>query len=282
MKKGLRWKLILTGFVVIFALILAYPPKEKIELGLDLKGGMHLVLQVVTDDAINYETDQAVLRLGEQLKKKNIEYEALAKSTIGKFTLQAFNPEQEGQIKEILDDYFRDWDYSITGSTVSLSLRPNIARYYRDQSVNQAQETIRSRVDELGLTEPTIQRQGLTTGSERIIVELPGVENPERVKNILKTTALLEWKLVKGGPAPDRETLLADFGGNVPEDLQVIRGDPRRTEGGYYLVTQVAPVTGKDLRDARPSVDEWNNPAVLFSFNSDGARKNSRSGNYRR
>jgi preprotein translocase subunit SecD len=273
MKKGLRWKIILTALVVVFALILAYPPKEKIELGLDLKGGMHLVLQVVTDDAINYETDQAVLRLGERLKKDNIEYGTIAKSTIGRFSLQEFNLEQEGKIKEILDDYFRDWDYSIIGSTVSLSLRPNIARYYRDQSVNQAQETIRNRVDELGLTEPTIQRQGLTTGSDRIIVELPGVENPERVKNILKTTALLEWKLVKAGPAPDRETLLADFGGKVPEDQQVIRGDPRRTEGGYYLVTQVAPITGKDLRDARPSIDEWNNPAVLFSFNADGARR---------
>ena len=276
MKKGLRWKVILTALVVIFALIFTYSPKEKkinIELGLDLKGGMHLVLQVVTDDAINYETDQAVLRLEEQLKKKNIKYEAITKSTIGKFSLQEFNPEQEGQIKEILDDYLRDWDHSIMGNSISFSLRPNIARYFREQSVNQAQETIRSRVDELGLTEPTIQRQGLTTGSDMIIVELPGVENPERVKNILKTTALLEWKLVKAGPAPDRETLLADFGSKVPEDLMVIRGDPRRKEGGYYLVTQVAPVTGKDLRDARPSVDEWNNPAVLFSFNADGARR---------
>jgi len=273
MKKGLRWKIILTVLVVVFALILAYPPKEKIELGLDLKGGMHLVLQVVTDDAINYETDQAVLRLEERLKKDDIEYGTITKSTIGKFSLQEFNLEQEGKIEEILDDYFRDWDYSITGNTVSFSLRPNIARYYRDQSVNQAQETIRNRVDELGLTEPTIQRQGLTTGSDRIIVELPGVENPERVKNILKTTALLEWKLVKAGPAPDRETLLADFGGKVPDDQVVIRGDPKRTEGGYYLVTQVAPVTGKDLRDSRPSVDEWNNPAVSFSFNADGARR---------
>ncbi|NIM59410.1 MAG: protein translocase subunit SecD, partial [Candidatus Aminicenantes bacterium] len=167
MKKVLQWKLVLTGLIVALALVLAYPPKEKIELGLDLKGGMHLVLQVVTDDAINYETDQAVLLLGDRLKRNNIEYETIAKTTIGKFTLQEFNPEQEGQIREILDDYFREWDYSIIGSTVSFSLRPNIARYYRDQSVNQAQETIRSRVDELGLTEPTIQRQGLTTGSDR-------------------------------------------------------------------------------------------------------------------
>ena len=271
MKKGLEWKIILTVLIIGLALLAAY--LKRIELGLDLKGGMHLVLQVVTDDAVNYETDQAVMRLGERLKRDDVEYGTIAKTTIGKFSLQEFNPEQEGKIKEILDDYFRDWDYMIVGNTVSLTIRPNIARYYREQSVNQAQETIRSRVDELGLTEPTIQRQGLTTGSDRIIVELPGVENPDRVKNILKTTALLEWKLVKAGPAIDRETLLADFGGEVPEDLMVIRGDPRRTEGGYYLVTQVAPVTGKDLRDARPSVDEWNNPAVLFSFNADGSRR---------
>ena len=74
MKKGLRWKVILTALVIVFALILAYPPKDKIELGLDLKGGMHLVLQVVTDDALNYETDQAIMSLGEQLRKKDIEH----------------------------------------------------------------------------------------------------------------------------------------------------------------------------------------------------------------
>ena len=107
-------------------------------------------------------------------------------------------------------------------------------------------------------------------------MELPGVENPERVKNIIKTTAFLEWKLVKAGPAPDQEALLKDFGGDVPGDMQVLRGDPRRTEGGYYLVSQVAAITGKDLLDARSSIDEWNNPAVSFSLNSDGARRFSK------
>ncbi len=102
MKKDFTWKIIITAVVIIGALIFAYDRKEKkinIQLGLDLKGGMHLVLQVVTDDAINYETDQAVLRLRERLKRDNIEYGTIAKTTIGKFSLQEFNPEQEGQIR---------------------------------------------------------------------------------------------------------------------------------------------------------------------------------------
>lgn len=271
MKKKLRWKLILVIAVVALAIFLSYPPKDKINLGLDLKGGMHLVLQVVTDDAINIETDQEIMRLRDQLKKKNIEFETIVKGKLGRFTIQEINPDQEGKIKDLLDDYFKEWDYSVIGKTITLSIRPNVARYLRDQAVRQCQQTIWNRVDELGLVEPTIQRQGLT--GERIIVELPGVENPDKVKNLIKTTAFLEWKLVKGGPAPDEETLLKDFGGKVPEDLEILRGDPKKTEGGYYLVTRVATVTGNDLRNARRSEDEWNSPAVAFSFKPDGAKR---------
>ncbi len=274
MKKKLRWKLILVIAVVALAIFLSYPPKDKINLGLDLKGGMHLVLQVVTDDAINIETDQEIMRLRDQLKKKNIEFETIVKGKLGRFTIQEINPDQEGKIKDLLDDYFKEWDYSVIGKTITLSIRPNVARYLRDQAVRQCQQTIWNRVDELGLVEPTIQRQGLA--GERIIVELPGVENPDKVKNLIKTTAFLEWKLVKGGPAPDEETLLKDFGGKVPEDLEILRGDPKKTEGGYYLVTRVATVTGNDLRNARRSEDEWNSPAVAFSFKPDGAKRFSK------
>lgn len=271
MKKRLRWKLILVIAVVALSIFLSYPPQKKVKLGLDLRGGIHLVLQVITNDAINIETDQEIMRLRDRLKKKNIKFETIAKKKLGHFTIQGINPDQEGKIKDILDEYLKEWDYSTSRKSISLSLKPNVAQYLKDQSVNQALETIRNRVDELGLAEPTIQRQGLA--GERIIVELPGVENPERVKKIIKTTALLEWKLVKAGPAPDKETLLKDFGGKVPEDMEILRGDPKRTEGGYYLVHHVAIVTGKDLRNARRSVDEWNNPAVSFSLNPDGAKR---------
>lgn len=271
MKKTLRWKVILVLAVIALALIIAYPPGEKINLGLDLKGGMHLVFQVVTDDAINIETDQEIARIQEQFKRKNIQHGLIVKGKIGQFSIQEISSDQEGEIKDILDDYFKDWDYSIIGTTVTVSLKPNVVQYLKDQSVNQARETISNRVDQFGVTEPAIQRQGL--GGDRIIVELPGVENPERVMKIIKMTALLEWKLVKGGPAPDRETLLKEYGGEVPEDMEVLKGDPQRTEGGYYLVSRVSAVTGKDLRNARRSVDEWNNPSVAFTLDPDGAKR---------
>lgn len=272
MKKRLRWKVILVVIIILLAIFISYPPGDKINLGLDLKGGMHLVLQVVTEDAINMETDQEIVRLQELLKKNDIEVKTIAKEKPGQFVIQEINPEQEGKIKELLDDYFQEWNCSFIGRTVSLSMKANVAMYRREQSVKMALETINNRVNEFGLTEPTIQRQGIA-GGDRIIVELPGIEDPERVKNIIKTTALLKWQLVKAGPAPDRETLLNDYGGEVPEDMEILRGDPVRTEGGYYLVSKVAPVTGKDLRNARRSVDEWNSPSVAFTLNQDGAKR---------
>ncbi len=270
MKKDLRWKSILVLAVIVLAGILAYPPGEKIHLGLDLEGGMHLVLEVITDDALSIETGQEILRLEDQLKRKNLTYTTVSKDGTTQFSILEINLDQENEIRDLLDEFFRDWDYTIVGNRVSVSLKSGAVNYLRDLSVRQARETIQNRVDELGLAEPTIQRQG--TGN-RIIVELPGVENPDRIKNIIKTTALLEWRLVLGGPAPDRETLLQDFGGEVPSDAEILRGDPQRTEGGYYLVSKVAPVTGKDLINARRSTDEWNNPAVLFTLNAEAGRR---------
>ncbi|HDJ23232.1 MAG: protein translocase subunit SecD [Candidatus Aminicenantes bacterium 4484_214] len=271
MKKNLRWKIILVVVVIGLCLYLSYPPGEKIHLGLDLKGGMHLVLQVLTDDAINIETDQAILRLQEQLKKEEINFENITKGRLGEIILTSFDQEKEGQLRKIIDEYFRDWDSSFSGNKVTLKIKPGVATYLREQSVRQALETLRNRIDELGLTEPTIQRQGIA--GDRIIVELPGVDNPERVKEIIKTTALLEWRLVIAGPAPDKETLLQKYGGELPPDLEILPGDPKRTQGGYYLVQRVSPVVGKDLRNARRSIDEWNNPAVAFTLSPDAGKR---------
>jgi preprotein translocase subunit SecD len=271
MKKGLQWKLLLTLGVTALSIFLFVPPKDKIKLGLDLKGGIHLVLQVMTDDAVNIETDQEISRLQEQLKKKNVTFKTMVKGDIGKFTIQGLGMDQEGALKSVLDETFQEWDYSFLGENVSLQMKDTAKRYLKEQAVTQALETIRNRVDVMGVSEPLIQRQGMA--GDRIVVELPGIEDPERVKGIIKTTAILEWKLVRAGPAPDEATLLASTGGTVPEDAQVVRGDPKRGEAGYYLVDRVATVTGKDLRTVRRSVDEWNSPAVSFSLNPEGGRR---------
>jgi len=270
MKKGLQWKLILTLAVTALAIFLFFPPKDKIKLGLDLKGGIHLVLQVMTEDAVTIETDTEIARLQEQLKKKNITTKAIIKGDVGKFTVQGLGVDQEAGLRTVLDDSFQEWDYSFLGETVSLQMKDPAVRYLKEQAVTQALETIRNRVDTFGVSEPMIQRQGMA--GDRIVIELPGIEDPERVKNLIKTTAILEWKLVRAGPAPDEAALLASTGGTVPEDAQVAKGDPNR-EPGFYLLDRVATVSGKDLRTVRRSADEWNSPAVSFSLNPEGGRR---------
>ena len=275
MKKNLRWKIILVLGVIALSVFLAYPPSTKIKYGLDLEGGMHLVLQVVTDDAINNETNQEILRLQDQMKKKDISYDTIVKSDerIGRISLQGFDPEKERDVRDLLDEYFGEWDASFSGNNAIMTMKANAATYFRDQAVKQSIETIRGRVDELGLSEIPIQRQGGLQG-ERIIVELPGIEDPERVKNILKTTARLEWRLVEAGPAATQEALLTEYDGKVPEAMEILPGDQRRNLGGnYYLVNQVSIVSGEDLRDARRSQDEWNNPAVSFRLSPEAGRR---------
>ena len=272
MNKKLQAKLILVVAIVILMVFLFWPPGEKINFGLDLRGGIHLVLQVVTDDAVDQETGQTVLALEEELGKKDIAFENVIKAEdrIGHILIQNYDPVKTEQLRELLDNFSGEWNYSLTGASASLTMKAEAVSYFRDYAVRQSIETLWNRVDELGLTEPIIQREG--TG-ERIIVELPGVENPERVKDIIKTTAFLEWRLVRGGPAPDREILLQEYNGEVPEGMEVLRGDPQNFSGMYYLVDRIAPVTGNDLRNARRSTDEWNNPAVSFTLKPDAAKR---------
>jgi preprotein translocase subunit SecD len=269
MKKGLQWKAIFVFAVLALSIFLAYPPKDKIHLGLDLKGGIHLLLLVKTEDAINQETDQEIARFEELFKKNNITFQTMAKERPGRFAVSGTIADQEGKTRDLIDQYTRDWEYSITGEKLVFSLKTLSAQFLRDQAVSQTLETIRNRIDQFGVAEPLIQRQG----SDRVIVELPGVSDPERVKDLIKVTAILEWKLVKGGPAPDQESLLKDFGGKVPDDCEVVQGDPKKRAEGYYLLTRVSSITGKDLRTVRRSVDEWNNPAVAFSLSPDGSSR---------
>jgi preprotein translocase subunit SecD len=269
MKKNLQWKVILTLVLIAGALFVSYPPGSKVKLGLDLKGGIHLVLQVLTDDSINVETDQEIGRMEELFKKNKLTFAKSSKDGLGKYSLQGVLADQEGKTRDLLDQYARDWDYVFVADKVTLTLKPLVAQFLRDQAVNQALETIRNRIDQIGVSEPLLQRQGV----DRLVVELPGVDDPDRIKNLIKVTAMLEWKMVKAGPAADEAALLQATNGQVPEDAEVVRGDPKRGQGGYYLVNKVSVVTGKDLRTVRRSQDEWGGAAVAFSLNSDGGAR---------
>jgi preprotein translocase subunit SecD len=267
MKKGLRWKILLTLAVLAVSFVMFF--KNKINLGLDLKGGIHLVMQIITEDAITMETDQEILRMQDLFKKNSITYTSMTRTAPGKFSIQGLNVDQEGKARDQFDQYLRDWDYAFTGGAANITLKAPAILAMKDQAVEQSLETIRNRVDQFGVAEPIIQRYG----REQLIVELPGVDNPEHIQDLIKTAAILEWKLVKGGPADDEAALLKDFGGVVPDDMEVVKGDPKREAQGFYLVTKVAVVTGKDLRMVRRSQDEYGSPAVAFQLKPDGAAR---------
>jgi preprotein translocase subunit SecD len=274
MRRNLLARIILVLVVLGTAIILGWPP-GKIPLGLDLAGGMHLVFQVQTDDAVEIYVDQTIGRLKELLSRKKITVNSLAKKELGRIALAQFPAEDEGKLRELLDEYLRDWDYSVSAGAVNLTLQHAAERTIRTETVDQALTTINNRVDLFGVSEPTIQRQGGAEG-DRIVVELPGVTNPDRAMNLIRTTALLEWKLVHAGPAAEEAALLQSSGGSVPEDMEVLKGDPKKTEGGFYLVSRVATITGQDLSSVHLDRDEMDNPAVGFELKPEGSTRFAR------
>jgi preprotein translocase subunit SecD len=274
MKKNLTWRWVLIGVVTAVGFFLMWPPEKKIHLGLDLKGGIHLVLKVNTDDALRAEVDSAMERVRQALAEKGFPPEALTR--LEDNTGFSFRPAPNtGQ--QVLGKVLREKapDFKVTqGVTVVCRLEDNVVRGLRDMAVRQALETIRNRVDQFGVAEPVIQRQG---DSDRIVVQLPGVDDPARVKELIRATAFLEIKPVVA-VAETEEALLAQFGGKVPDDAQVVPGDRRdvtdRVTGRlYYLVKKASVVTGRDLRSARRSQDQFGQPAVSFTLTPEGGKK---------
>jgi len=276
MAKNLRWKVLVILGVVALSVFAFYPPGEKVRLGLDLKGGVHLVMQVKTDDAVRIETETTTDRLRESLRT------AVPGATVTvvspmEFRVDGIPSDQDQAFRALLVDIEPTFNRTSGAGTYTFSMRPNIANQLREEAVDQALQTIDRRVNELGVAEPVIARH---TADDQILVQLPGVTDVARAKEIIRSTAQLELKLVEQGPFSDEAQARQAYGGNVPPDLQILPGNAEGagTPGTvYYVVRRVAAVTGRDLRNARPSLDENNRPAVGFSLNSEGA---SRFGNF--
>ena len=280
-----RFLIVLGVTVLSIALFAGFPPsvakmKEKVHLGLDLRGGTHLVLQVVTDDAIRAETDQAIEGLRQQLQRGNVIFRQLIRTQNNIFQAVGVDPAKDSDFRRILNERFTEWDLISTAgevpNTYTMRLKPAQEREYRDQSVDQAINTIRNRIDQLGVGETVIQKQG-GPGQNEILVQLPGVDDPARVKNIMQSTALLELKLVDSGPFPSAAAAAQNYSGIVPANLEVLpsveRGLPSGGEGSFYVVQRVASISGRDLKGAYPSRDENGRPAVSFNLNADGAQR---------
>ena len=278
MKQSLiaRGLLILT--VAAFAFGLAYPPSVKIKRGLDLQGGMHLVLKVETDDTVrseaNHDADNFLERLAEdkELTGINAVRPNQGDADVARFSFTGVPADRAADVRDIYQRFFQNgYDMVQDGADFVFSMKGGVASKLRDEAVAQARRTIRNRIDLYGVTEPVIQRQGL----ERLVLQLPGVEDPERVKKLIGETAFLEWRLAVyprgGGMSPSREDVVANLGGTIPPDVEILEGDQTDPSGkvigtNYIAVERRPVVTGRDLKNARPTAGQFNEPVVGFTL----------------
>jgi preprotein translocase subunit SecD len=287
MNLSLRMRLLLVVALAAICLYVLYPPSEKIHLGLDLKGGIHMVMRVKTDDAVRAETDLAQQRIRSALGEKGLAPSQSAAEGLDVLVLSGIDAARRDEAREILRTQFPEYQVKETGpGQLRLELTPAAESALRDSAVRQALETIRTRVDKFGVAEPTIQRQGIGPKAERIVIQLPGVEDPERVKDLIGSPAFLEWKLVKVPPGvvadqfrpPDSPEILTQmFQGKLPEDVEVLPQDTTTTDGRplrlYWPVTKSSPITGNDLKNARRDQDRFGGPAVNFLLTADAGRR---------
>jgi preprotein translocase subunit SecD len=293
MNKNLSWQLVLIiGVLLVFVFGIFGIPQSfsaaglltamtnRIHLGLDLRGGTHLILQVQVNDAINVDSDNAVEILKEQLNKRKIAFADISKpdpqNNPDKIVLKGVPPDARKDLLDLAND--RLPEYNLTSgadNTWTLSMKPQILTDLKNKAVTQAIETIRNRIDSLGVSEPTIQEHGL--GQYQILVQLPGVDDPARVKDIMQSTAMLEIKQVSGGPYPSEQAALQDKGGVLPADAMLLPGHGAPGAGAgdqsWYLVSRVSAVRGKDLRDAQPSTDQNGQPNVRFQLTGEGGQR---------
>ncbi len=292
MNKNLRWKILtsLTVFVLFFA-VGVYPilaqryaklpapawlMAHQLRLGLDLKGGVHLVLRVQTDDALKIHTTTTSEQLREALRSAGVTPGTIAVTAPTTFHVDGVPADRDAEFRRVGDEQAGtnyDRNSGVSGA-YDFRMKPNIEKDMREQTVVQALQTIDRRVNELGVAEPNISRYG--SSQDQILVQMPGLTDVARAKEIIRNTALLELKLVEAGPAPTKEALLQSYNGQVPQDMDVVSGAGGGEGTMFYLVRKVAAVSGQDLRGAKPTIDENNRPAVSFSLKNEGARKFSK------
>ncbi|TAM84247.1 MAG: protein translocase subunit SecD [Acidobacteria bacterium] len=251
---------------------------SRIQLGLDLKGGTHMVLQVHVDDAVQVTTDQALERLRDEMATRSISYGSIERKGISSILINGVPDEKSGDLDALVAQQFSSWTLQrVPGQLTArmVNMKVSEVNTIRNQALDQARETIRRRVDALGLVGPEVADYG--QGDFELVIQLPGVSDATRVRNIIQATAMLELKIVRGGPYSARETALSSFGGVLPPGTELIPGSPdsssSATTGGqvFYLLNQVAAVTGRDLTGAQPASGRNGQPSVNFTLSRDGA-----------
>ncbi|MCS6897905.1 MAG: protein translocase subunit SecD [Nitrospira sp.] len=262
-------------------------PDKGIALGLDLQGGIHLVMEVDEDRAVEIVVDRTVTSLQDLLAEKNIPVESVKRTAPEQITIRFGDEGLKPSIQKLIDEYpsFTENDSAGSANAVVWELRETESKRIKDSAINQALETIRNRIDQFGVTEPIVQRQGL----KQIVVQLPGIKEPKRAKDLIKETALLEFKMLDEDnqmklelpariPKDMEEEILRQFKDKIPEGDEILfeRAIDKETGREYripYLVKKRVMLTGDVLNDARVSIGQFNDPYVSITFDSKGGQE---------
>ncbi len=265
----------------------AVMPNKGITLGLDLQGGIHLVMEVDEDRAVEIAVDRSVVSLQDLLVDKKIPVESVTRTGPTQVTIQFQNAELKAQIQKMIEDYptFLETESAGSANMLVWELRELEVKRIKDSAINQALETIRNRIDQFGVAEPMVQRQGL----KQIVVQLPGVKEPKRAKDLIKETALLEFKLLDEDnqvkmdlpariPKEKEAEVLRQAEAKLPVGDQILfeRAVDKDTGREYripYLVKKRVMLTGDVLSDARVSIGQFNDPYVSITFDAKGGRE---------
>jgi preprotein translocase subunit SecD len=301
MKKNILWKVVLSVAILAiftYGIFFGSDParsmqaikehgllaglQQNIKLGLDLKGGTHLILQVKVNDAVRAEANNTIERVKEDLRQANVAYGDISQpdpqNAPERISIKGVPPESSSDLRRIVGERVPDYDMT-SGPENSwvLAMKPSVLSDLKNRAVTQAIETIRSRIDTLGVTEPTIQEHGL--GEYQILVQLPGVDDPARVKEIMQSTAMLEIRqALDPAEYKSEQEALAAHQGVLPPNSVILSGLSQGGHGGepvYYVVSRTLAVGGGDLRPngARSERDENNRPQIGFSLTREGGRK---------
>jgi preprotein translocase subunit SecD len=245
---------------------------NRIHLGLDLQGGIHLVLQVHVDEAVNSATDRDMQALNTALAQYSVTAAKLdPKNHPETITVTGATLANQGDVRSVLDgnEYSNLYDVNSTGNgTYTMAMKQSAIRDLKQRTLDTSIETIRARVDALGVSEPQIEQYNL--GDNEILVQLPGIENSDHVEEIIQSTAKLEIHPVVSGPFETEAAALATVNGAPPPDQEILKGTAGN--GGteqYYILKRAAIVEGTDFRDAQPSTDENGRPDITFTLTTD-------------
>ncbi len=288
MSKNLGWRAGVALFAILGAIVFLIPsfsdqvplwwsnimPKDKIRLGLDLQGGIHLVLEVESAKALESHLESILDDLKNDLRKNRIRYAEIKRHGTEKIVATLIGNEDTDKFLDTTKAGFADFEISPSlgdkgEPLITLTLRKEAAAHIRKFAVDQALETIRNRIDQFGVSEPEIRPQE----DDRILVQLPGVSDPKRAVALIGKTALLEFKLVD-----DEHSIEEALKGNIPPGNEILYEysvDPKTglQKKEPLLLKKRSVITGQYITDARVEIDNrYNEPYVSLTFNNRGAK----------